>query len=564
MKLYLKTTRIFILSLVTMLIINSGCKKQALTYTTTSDVNIVDYLREYPSQYSEFVKILDRTNISSYLNAYGTYTCFAPTNDAIKLYLTKIGKTSTDELDTATLKNIIRLHLIQDTLSTPSFTDGKLATPTMYGQYLIMGSAVSSGISSIVVNRQALITQSNILTGNGYIHAIDHVLQPATLTVAAMVEANSKFSIFTQALKATKLYDTLNIVNNPDTTRRWLTFIAETDSVLKVAGINSYADLYVKYCKTGNPANVNDSLYLYMAYHILPGIKYLADLISAPSHQTLVPLNVISTTLSVDSVIINRATFNGVLEAGVMIDRSNSDNSCTNGALHSVLGDVYLKIRTPSPVYWDVADQPEIRKVTTLFRRAGKNQAFAYGSLAGVTWQNSAINCTYTCEAATTTNFYYWDDHFDVNLRFGNAAANNWVEFTTPLLVKGTYKVWVCYRVGTQGQFVQVSFDGSPLSRIIDVSNKNGYLDKTVTNDVLESQGYKRYTLAPASNNTQVGQLAGAVTIATTDFHKIRLTAIKDYGSGTTGGATLDMIHFIPIDMSQQRPVFGRDGSITP
>jgi uncharacterized surface protein with fasciclin (FAS1) repeats len=67
----------------------SGCKKQYLTLTTTEDVNIVDYMRKYPDQFSEYVKILDRTNISPFLNAYGTYTAFAPTNDAIKAYLVK-------------------------------------------------------------------------------------------------------------------------------------------------------------------------------------------------------------------------------------------------------------------------------------------------------------------------------------------------------------------------------------------------------------------------------------------------------------------------------------------
>jgi uncharacterized surface protein with fasciclin (FAS1) repeats len=68
----------------------TGCKKQALDYTTTSDVNIVDYLRRYPELYSEYVKVLDRTNISPFLNAYGAYTCFAPTNSAFKLYLESI------------------------------------------------------------------------------------------------------------------------------------------------------------------------------------------------------------------------------------------------------------------------------------------------------------------------------------------------------------------------------------------------------------------------------------------------------------------------------------------
>jgi len=554
----------FICSCIIMLLYNTGCKKQQYTSLTTTDVNIVDYLKRYPDQFSELVKILDRTNISPFLNAYGTYTIFAPTNSAIKLYLQKIGKNSTDDLDTATLKSLCRLHLIHDTVSTTSFTDGKLYAPTMYGQFL---TTSVNDASVTIVNRQAAITQSNILTGNGFIHVIDHVLQPAQLTIAQMIEQDSKYAIFAQALKATGLYDTLNIANNPDTTRRWLTFLAESDAVLSqdtAHPVNSYADLVKRFNNTGNPKDPNDSLYIYMAYHILPGIKYVADIVSAPSHRTLAPLAVITTSLDVQRVLLNEATFNGILEKGIAIDRTNSDNSATNGAVHSLSGDIYVKVRTPVPVFWDVADQPEIRKLASIFRKQGKSQQFAYGTLSGVTWQNSAITCQYWCEASTTSNYFYWDDHFDFNMRT-TSNQNNWIEFTTPLLVKGTYKVWVCYRVSTQGQYVQVSVDGNILSRIVNMCNSStsgGYLpSKTATDDVLESQGFKRYSAAANSINYQVGQLAGVVTITSTDYHKLRMTCIKDYGSSGFG-VSLDMVHFIPVSMDQQFPRFARDGSI--
>ena len=530
---------------------DTSCKKLQYPTGTTTDVNIVDYLRRYPAQFSELVKILERTNIAPFLNAYGAYTFFAPTNDAFKLYLQQIGKTSTDDLDTTALKAICRIHLIQDTISTQSFTDGKLSTPTMYGQYLITG-VNEEGVT--IVNRQAAITQPNILTGNGYIHVLDHVLRPATLTVAQTVEQNSKYAIFTQALKATGLYDSLNIVNNPDTTRKWLTLLAESDSVLKLKGFNSYADLKAKYNNTPDPKNTNDSLHLYVAYHILPDIKYLADIISAPSHPTLAPLEVITTSLNGQIVLLNEATFNGNFEPGVPIDRPGSDISCTNGVVHSLNGDVYLKVRSPVRVDMDLADQPELRKMTSIFRKPGKSVVLTLGQLADVTWQQGTI--TYSVEAATTSNFYYYDDLFTVTLRIANATTNAWIEFTTPLLVKGKYKVWVCYRKSTGGSYNQVSVDGTPLPRLIDFFQ---YLPSTTaTPAVLEAQGYKRYTAAVTGNHA--AQLAGVVNIASTDRHKIRITCIKDM----TGAVTMDMIQFIPVDSVQTRPLFARDGTIVP
>lgn len=534
----------------------TGCKKQHIDYTTTTDVNIVDYLRRYPDQYSEFVKMLDRTNISPFLNAYGAYTCFAPTNAAVKAYLKKIGKNSTDEIDTATLKNICKLHLIQDTITTQLFTDGKMITPTMFGQYLITGV---NNTGATVVNRQAIIIQPNIYTGNGYIHAIDNVLEAAQLTIAKMIEQNSRYGIFTQALKVTGFYDSLNIVNNPDTTRKWLTLLAEPDSVYKTIGINTYADLVKKYSNTGNPKNPNDSLFLYVAYHILPDIKYVADIVSAPSHPTLAPLNVITALLNNQTVLLNQATFNNIVEPGVPVDRAYSDNSCTNGVLNALDGDIYIKLRVPTPVYWDVCDQPELRKVVSAFRKTGQSIVMTYGYCAGITWQNSAISMTYSVMGATEVKAYpYWNDFLSINIRTPS-NQNQWIEFTTPLIVKGKYKVWICYRTNTQGKYTQVTFDGNPLSRIVDFTVT---YDKNATDAVNEANGLKLYSsTAPVGTTFCSAQLAGVVDIATTDLHKIRLSAIKDAGQSTTN-VGLDMIQFIPVNMDQQYPRFGIDGSV--
>jgi len=532
----------------------TGCKKQALEYTTTSDVNIVDYLRRYPDLYSEYVKVLDRTNISPFLNAYGAYTCFAPTNDAFKLYLKSVGKNSTDDIDTATLSNLCKLHLIVDTISTGSFTDGKLPSPTMYGQYLITGV---NDNGATVINRQALMVQPNILTGNGYIHAIDHVLQPATLTIAKTIEGNSKYSIFTQVLKATGFYDTLNIVNNADTTRKFLTCLAESDSVLKTIGINSYADIVAKYNKTGNPKNPNDSLYLYAAYHIMPALKYVADIVSSQSHLTLAPQSVITVTLSGQTVLLNEVTFNGVLEHGIAINRANSDISCTNGVLHDLSGGIVLKVRQPYRVDFDLGDQPEIKKLTTIYRRAGKSQSFTYGQLNGVTWQNTGSTVTYYVEAATTSNYYWYDDGFSFNLR---TAVNSWIEFKTPLIVKGRYKIWYNLRRSNMGQYVQTTFDGVALGRIVDFTTA---VTSGIIPTVLEVNGYKRYAVNQTQNNNY-GVYGGIIDVTTTDRHTIRLTCIKDQGTGSTNAVTFDFIQFIPESDDQLRPLYNRDGTLVP
>ena len=540
------------------LLLLSQCKKQQIKISTTDDVNIVSYLRKDPDKFSEFVKILERAEVAGYLDAYGLYTCFAPTNDAIKTYLNELGKVTVEDVEVPVLKDMVRLHLIEDTISTRAFTDGKLPKITMYGQYLITEAVNTDGVSRIRVNRQANITESNILLANGVVHVLDGVLKPASKTIAQLVEQNPKFSIFTRALKETTLFDSLNIPENTNPARRWLTLIAESDSVYNTIGINSYDDLKDRYSNTTNQADPSDSLYLYMAYHILTDIKYLADIISAPSHPTLAPLEVVTAKLKVESVLINDDVFNGVTEPGVTIDRRTSDNSALNGVMHAALGDIFIKIRKPTAVYFDVADQPEIRKITSVFRKAGQSAFFELGQLADVTWEKNTVQ--YSAEPPTTTQYYYWNDKLVFGLRIGNSAVNNWIEFTTPLLVKGKYKVWICYRRGGHGQYTQVSFDGQPLSRIVSLVD---FTPTGKSESELEADGWKRYSDAPETNTTQAARFAGIVDVQVTDRHKIKLQCIKNSGSGASG-VTLDMIHFIPVDQDQLYPKFARDGSLIP
>jgi uncharacterized surface protein with fasciclin (FAS1) repeats len=534
-----------------------ACKKQQFDLLTTTDVNIVDYLRKSPDQYSELVKALDKTNISPFLNAYGTYTLFAPTNDAFKIYLKEIGKNSVDDVDVTVLRDLLRLHIISDTVRSTSFTDGKLYAPTMQGQFLTTGVVPESGAT--VVNRQALALQLNMLTGNGYVHTVDHVLQPATLSLAKQIEGNAKYSIMTQALKETGWFDTLNTIVTADTTRRWRTFLLESDSVLKVAGFPTYASFKAKYSNTGNPKLATDSLNLYIAYHMLFDIKYIADIVSFTSHNTYAPQQVVTQLLDGQSVLLNQATFNNVFEKGILMNRASSDIPATNGVLHNLNGQLLLKKRDPFRVDFDIAAQPEIIKLTSIYRKVGKSQTFALGQLKDVTWQNVNSTPQYTTEAATTSNFYWWDDHFDFNMRFGNAAANNWIEFKTPLLVKGKYKVWVCFRRASVGQFIQLSFDGTPTSKLIDLTTA---LNGALAGAALEATGYKRYTIVTTSNN--YAMFAGIVDVATTDRHVLRFTCVKDQGSGANNTSTVDFVQFIPVDQDQQRPLYGRDGTILP
>lgn len=232
--------------MVILLYIN-GCKPEKFPITTNPTLNAIQYFDNNPN-FSMFDQALVKSGYAGFLGAYGAYTVFAPNNTAMTAYLKTINKSGVDQVDDATIKSFVSMHIIQDTLSTLNFTDGKLPTATMYGQFITTGTALTNGTALYTVNKQANIVQPNIRVGNGIIHAVDHVLTPATLTIAQTIAANPKYSIFNQALIATGYADTLNVLPASNPGRPFLTLIAQTDSVFNAAGISSYTDL-----KTNTP-----------------------------------------------------------------------------------------------------------------------------------------------------------------------------------------------------------------------------------------------------------------------------------------------------------------------
>lgn len=541
---------------------------------TTSDLNIYPYLKANSTQFSEWTKIVEKSGFAGYLTAYGAYTMFAPTNDAVKLYLTDVNKPSVNDFTEAEAKSIVTFHLIQDTLATNVFKDGKLPTVTMYGQYLVSGVTNTSGVSSITINRQALISQGNIKTGNGYIHALDHVLKPAVKSSAQLISENPSLSIFKQALVATGFYDTLNLINT-SVPKRWFTVLAETNQALADSGFTSYNALLTKLSNTGNPLNPLDSLHIYVAYHIIPEAKYLADIASASSHFTLQPLEVLSSKLSTEKVLINDLDFNGVHEQGIELQRSASDISTTTGVLHTALSHFRPKVRVPFSVYWDVADFPEVRKLPAIFRRAGTTLDFAYGTLKDFNWDNPVNVMTYSGDGPSSTSFpTYYGDHLTVPM--GTTSRHHWIEFKTPLLVKGKYNVWICYRAGkgsgtltsstpTGGSNcpVQVSFDGVPTSRQF-----NFCIQRPLGSDgELLALGWKKYADSSRIPNSTAyqfmsGKFVGSVDVSTTDRHIVRFDVQPAAGTGNPSNF-LDMIHFIPVDWSSQYlPRMGTNGAL--
>lgn len=592
-----RLTFLMVLNAVMLFLINA-CQKESYTQSTTDDVNITGYLEKNPDQFSLFLSILDRSGTKGYLGAYGKYTVFTPDNAAVTAWLKANNKSGIDQMTELELKDMVRFHVLPDTISTNKFTDGKLSQITLYGQYLQTGVTFSEGTSSYVINKYAKVIQSNVRVGNGIIHVIDHVLLPATKTLAQTIESNSKYSIMTQALKATGFYDSLNYAQSqvPDTTRRFQTAVIESDSALHAAGIASYEALREKLSKTGNPKSHTDSLWMYVAYHISTGASYTADIVATSSLYTLVPYEIVTTKLVGTSILLNDDDFNGVHEPGVEVNRTYSDLTASNGVLHESKSFYKIKPRVPTPVFFDIGDQPELKLLSAWRVPGSVVSLLSNGKLitAGIRLDQIRSNTIGPAYSVSTLAIGTSDGRSYANkdvIQFSTSISNNaravWVEIRTPMLVKGKYKIWICYTYNGTGPLTQIGVDYGTtqqqlLPNLVDFAQalpSSGVADADAANESADGKmltnGFKRYMattadfsngipgLQPVAQRNQwgvmVGKLAGVADIQTTDRHWIRLTALRGNASNNMN---IDMIHFIPVDEDQNYPRFSPSGLI--
>ncbi|MFV8376255.1 fasciclin domain-containing protein [Flavobacterium sp. GSP11] len=572
MKRFLRLPSLLRLTLVFFIaIVFQYCTPEKIKQSTDDTLNITEYLRANPD-YSMFLEILDITNYASFMNTYGTYTLFLPTNDAVKQYLKDVGATSLKDVPLVDLQNIAKLHILDKKIGTTDFTDGKIATPTLFGQYLITGAENINEVSSLTINKTSNILASNVEAGNGVIHVIDKVLRVANKTLAQTIEADPNLSLFTEVLKATGWFEKLNqpITYDANKVGSFLTVLAQSNVVFENTTwknpknnnieikLNTLANLKLRYSHLGNPTNLTDSLNLYVQYRIIPGLSYLADFATTPVFVTKAPLEVISSKLVKQDILLNEDIFNGVLEKGVGVVRKSSDETSSNGVLHYVDGNFSIKKRVASPVYFDLCNQPEMAANVANYRKVGGvSFGFVLGGLKDVTWTG---NKTYTMSWQPNGGAVNGDLFNIFRFRTGTGGLND-IEFNTPVIIKGRYKIWVSYRApSSKGSTnTKVFFDGVQTSRIInhlETANDPSSTTTGITDRVLESQGYKRYIFPFVKADNMNCRLVGIVEVPTTGRHKIKF--ITDACSGCSAGDAdrFDMVEFRPVEMDQIWPKF--------
>ena len=184
-------------------------------YTAKGDMANT-YLINRPETFSKFVEIINKSKMVNLdlLGTYGSYTVFAPTNEAVDAYLEGRGMSSVEELPVADCDTIAATHIIEQSFYTTDFSNATLPTQNMLDRYLTItcDSDVTSepGKVNIVycINQSAKIILRDDSVENGVMHTVDRVIDATTEMLPDLMKKDSTISLFYSAMKLCHL-DTL-------------------------------------------------------------------------------------------------------------------------------------------------------------------------------------------------------------------------------------------------------------------------------------------------------------------------------------------------------------------
>jgi hypothetical protein len=207
----------------------SSCSDEPDTehfYTFTGEM-LSDYLANRP-QYSDFYYVVGRAKMLDLLSTYGSYTCFLPSNDAMKEFLNERGLKSVEDLSVEDCDTIARTHLVANMYSTFDMTQDVLSTANMLGRYLATEQSVDADSNAVVMlEGNARIIFSKLLDDgqevhqndsveNGIVQPIDKVIEKSNSFVADILRNDSTIGIFYEALTKTGVREQILPFIDPD------------------------------------------------------------------------------------------------------------------------------------------------------------------------------------------------------------------------------------------------------------------------------------------------------------------------------------------------------------
>lgn len=206
---------------------------------------VAGYLESH-QQFSEYVRLLkeqpvsdvSKTNVYQLLTAYGSFTCFAPTNEAIQLYLDSlvikgiIPEAGWDKFPDDRTRDSIRAVLVLNSILDGTRQDAKFMSaefPKANEEFSINTMAdrkisvtyYKDDLDSMSIDGICPVSKINrdIEAINGYVHEVGYVINPSNETLGSTLhkfayDYTSNLSVMARLIEVCGLTDTLSQVRD--------------------------------------------------------------------------------------------------------------------------------------------------------------------------------------------------------------------------------------------------------------------------------------------------------------------------------------------------------------
>jgi uncharacterized surface protein with fasciclin (FAS1) repeats len=295
-------------------VINGVLLPPSMSEAAAEELPSIAEIAASDENFSTLVTALDAAGLVETLSGEGSFTVFAPTNDAFNALPegTIEGLLADPQ---GALTNVLLYHVVGDTVMADTVVTLDSAT-TLQGEDVKI--TVTDG--NVFLNDTVQVVTTDIEASNGVIHVIDGVLLPPSMSEATMEEelpaiaeiaaADENFSTLVTALDAANLVETLNGEGS-------FTVFAPTNDAF-----NALPDGTIE-ALLADPAGALTNILL---YHVVNGAVFAADVVNLES----------ATTLQGQDITITVQDGNVFLNGTVQVIMT--DIAASNGVIHVIDG----------------------------------------------------------------------------------------------------------------------------------------------------------------------------------------------------------------------------------
>ncbi|XP_037125727.1 periostin-like isoform X1 [Syngnathus acus] len=154
---------------------------------------------------TETQQYADISKLREELEGGGSYTMFAPSNDAWDLLDTSVRSALVNNVNKE-LYNALRFHMLSTRLLTKDMKDGMSVT-SMHDR---LGLRVNHYANGVVTVNCARIIHANQVATNGVVHVVDRVISSVTNTIKGVLDVEDELSSFSGVALASGMMDKLD------------------------------------------------------------------------------------------------------------------------------------------------------------------------------------------------------------------------------------------------------------------------------------------------------------------------------------------------------------------